>query len=753
MARSNDGKLALVELKAVDGNYPMLGELTLDPKMPMTDLLAERDGAFGAAVDSTLLARLDLKLGDRITIGNASFQIRSAVGAEPDKLAGNVGLGPRVLVSEASLRATGLLQPGSLVRWIYRLKLPDNAADERAATQLIESARSALPEAGWEIRSRGNASPQLERTINRFTQFLTLVGLAALLVGGVGVANAVKSHIDRRRDVIASFKALGATGRDVFTIYLTQVVVLAGIGSVIGLAAGAALPFVIVGVFGKLLPLPVIPALHPDELALSFIYGLLTALAFGLWPLGRVHDVPVAALFREEVAREWHRPRWSYLALMAVVIALLVAVAIGLAYDKRVAAVFVVSSVAVFALLRGVAAGLMALARRMPRSRITMLRLAIANIHRPGALTPSVVMSLGLGLAVLVTITQIDGNLRRQFLAALPEKAPSFFFIDIPTADADRFGDFLKQVVPQSTVEDVPMLRGRIVGARGLKADQLNPSQDSEWVLQSDRGLTYTNEVPKGSKVVEGEWWSANYSGPPLVSLEKKIADGLKLGIGDEIVVNVLGRDIPAKISNLRNVDWQGLGINFVLVFSPNAFKGAPHSHVATLSELHPDPAGDARIIKQVADAFPMVTSVRVREALETIGTVITNLVLAIRGASAVTLISAILVLGGALAAGHRHRVYDAVILKTLGATRARLLGAYALEYLMIGLATAVFGVIAGSVAAWLIVTRLMTLSFIWQAGSAAGVVAAALVVTVGLGLAGTLLALNQKPASVLRNL
>jgi putative ABC transport system permease protein len=753
MARTFDGRLALVELKAVDSNYPMLGELSLEPKMPVADLLAERDGAFGAAVDSTLLARLDLKLGDRVTIGNATYQIRSVVEAEPDKLAGNVGLGPRFLASETSLRATGLLQPGSLVRWIYRVRLPDNAADDRAATRLVDDARATHPQAGWEVRSRGNASPQLERTISRFTQFLTLVGLAALLVGGVGVANAVKSHIDRRRDVIASFKALGATGRDVFTIYLTQVIVLAGIGSIIGLAAGAALPFVIVGVFGKLLPLPVIPALHPDELVLSFIYGLLTALAFGLWPLGRVHDVPVAALFREEVAREWHRPRWSYLALMAVVIALLIGVAIGLAYDKRVAAVFVVSSIVVFAVLRGVAAGLMALARRLPRSRITMLRLAIANIYRPGALTPSVVMSLGLGLAVLVTITQIDGNLRRQFLAALPDRAPSFFFIDIPTTEADRFSAFLKQTAPDSTVEDVPMLRGRIVAARGVKAEELGASQDSEWVLQSDRGLTYTGEIPKGSKIVEGEWWGNDYSGPPLVSMEKKIADGLKLKIGDEIVVNVLGRDIPAKIANLRNIDWQGLGINFVLVFSPNTFKGAPLTHVATLTEAHPDAAGDARIIKQVADAFPMVTSVRVREALETIGAVVTNLVLAIRGASAVTLISAILVLGGALAAGHRHRVYDAVILKTLGATRVRLLGAYALEYLMIGFATAVFGVIAGSVAAWLIVTRLMTLSFIWQAGSAAGVVAAALIVTVGLGLAGTLLALNQKPASVLRNL
>ena len=753
MARTGDGRLALVELKAVDGSYPMLGELTLDPKIPVADLLAERDGAFGAAADSTLLARLDLKIGDRVSIGGATFQIRSVVGAEPDKLAGGLGFGPRFLVSQAGLRATELLQPGSLVRWIYRVKLPDIAADDRAVTALANDARSALPEAGWEIRSRGNASPQLERTISRFTQFLTLVGLAALLVGGVGVANAVKSHIDRRRDVIAVFKALGATGRDVFTIYLTQVVVLAVIGSAIGLAVGAALPFVIVGVFGKLLPLPVVPALHLEELALSFVYGLLTALVFGLWPLGRVHDVPVAALFREAVSSEWHRPRWRYLALMAVVIVLLIAVVIGLAYDKRVAAVFVASSIVVFALLRGIAAALMALARRLPRTRITMLRLAIANIYRPGALTPSVVMSLGLGLAVLVTITQIDGNLRRQFMAALPDHAPSFYFIDIPTTEADRFGAFLKTTAPQSTVEDVPMLRGRIVAARGVKAEDLKASADAEWVLQSDRGLTYTGEVPKGSKVVEGKWWSADYDGPPLVSLEKKIADGLKLKIGDEIVVNVLGRDIPATISNLRTVDWQSLGINFVLVFSPNAFRGAPHTHIATLTETHPDSAGDAKIIKSVADAFPMVTSVRVREALETIGTVVTNLVLAIRGASAVTLISAILVLGGALAAGHRHRVYDAVILKTLGATRARLLGAYALEYLLIGFATAVFGVIAGSIAAWLIVTRLMTLSFIWQAGSAAGVVAAALTVTVGLGLAGTLLALNQKPATVLRNL
>lgn len=753
MARAPNGKPALVEFKAVDRAYPMLGALTLEPNVPMADLLAERDGVFGAAVDPALLARLDLKVGDRVTIGSATFEIRSAVDAEPDKLAGGLGLGPRFLASIDGLRATALLQPGSLVRWTYRVRLADNGADDGAASALADDARVALPEAGWNIRSRNNASPQLERTISRFTQYLTLVGLAALLVGGVGVGNAVKSHVDRRRDVIATFKALGATGRDVFAIYLTQVMVLAALGSLAGLAVGAALPFAVVGAFGHLLPLPVVPALHPEVLALSAVYGLLTALAFGMWPLARVHDVPVAALFRDAVADEGRRPQTSYLVWMALMIALLIGIAIGLAYDKRVALVFVAASALVFALLRGIASALMALARRLPRSRITTVRLAIANIHRPGTLTPSVVLSLGLGLAVLVTITQIDGNLRRQFLAALPERAPTFFFIDIPSSVSERFTAFLKQQVPQATVEDVPMLRGRIVAARGVRAENLKPSREAEWVLQSDRGLTYTGEVPKGSKVVEGQWWGPDYDGPPLVSFEKKLADGLGLKLGDAVVVNVLGRDVTATISNMRSVDWQSLGINFVLVFSPNAFRGAPHTHIATLTETHDGAVEDAAIVKAVAGAFPMVTSVRVREALETIGTVVTNLVLAIRGASAVTLISAILVLGGALAAGHRHRVYDAVILKTLGATRLRLLGAYTLEYLMLGAATAVFGVAAGSIAAWLIVTRLMTLGFEWQAGSAALVVAAALLVTVALGLAGTLMALNQKPAGVLRHL
>jgi putative ABC transport system permease protein len=752
MAATAGGTRLLVELKAVDALYPIYGKIALDPDTPLDRALAQRDGAFGAAVDSTLLTRFDLKPGARLTIGQAAIEVTSVIKSEPDKLASGIGFGPRVIISEAALRATGLLVPGSLVRWNYRLKLPDSS--DRAAEAVIVAAGKELPDAGWQIRSRTNASPQLERNVERFTQFLTLVGLTALLVGGVGVANAVKSHIDRKRDVIATLKALGATGGRVFAIYLSQVIILSSIGAVIGLALGAALPFAIAAAFGKVLPLPIAPSLEPNELALAFGYGLMTALAFALWPLGRAHDIPVSALFRDAVAPGGRWPRRRYMIATALVLAALIAVATLLSYDRRIALVFFGAAAAVFIALQAVALGLMAIARRLPHARTTALRLAIANMHRPGALTPTIVLSLGLGLALLVTIIQIDGNLRRQIEGALPDRVPSFYFLDIQSAESQRFDAFVRQAAPEADLERVPMLRGRIMAAGGIKADDIKAQPNASWVLQGDRGITYAADVPRGSKVVEGEWWPKDYRGPPLVSFEKKIADGIGLKIGDPIVVNVLGRNIAAKVANLRSVQWENLGINFVLVFSPNAFAGAPHTDIATLSYKGGSTADqEATLLKAVSGAFPAITAVRVKDAIEAVGDIVRNLVVAVRGASLVALFAAIMVLGGALAAGHRDRIYDAVVLKTLGATRGKLLAAYALEYLLLGGATAIFGVLAGSVAAWVVTTRIMNLDFVWLPMPAAGAAFGALAVTVALGLIGTFTALGHKPAAVLRNL
>jgi putative ABC transport system permease protein len=754
MARASDGRSSLVEIKAVDAAYPLFGSVVTNPIMPLPDLFTQKDGAFGAAVDPALLTRLDLKTGDRITIGNIAIELRAALTSEPDKLAGGIGLGPRLLISEAALRATGLLQPGSLVRWQYRLRLPPADTGDRAVTAVEKAAQAAFPDAGWEVRTRNKASPQLERNVERFTQFLTLVGLTTLLVGGVGVANAVAAHLARKRDAIGTMKALGASGGTVFAIYCGQMVLVALFAALIGAAFGAALPYAITWAFGAIIPLPVAPSLHPGTLALSIVYGLLTALAFALWPLGRAHDISVSMLFRDQIAAERPWPRRRYIVATALIAATLAALAIATTYDHRIAAIFVASAIGIFVMLRLLAMLTMAIARRLPRARSTVLRLAIANIYRPGSLTPPVMLSLGLGLALLVTVIELDGNLHRQFTAALPEKAPSFFFLDIQAADADRFDAFVLDHAPASTLERVPMLRGRIVAANGIKAENLKPAAGSRWVLQGDRGITYASAVPAGSRIVAGQWWSADYSGEPLVSLESKTAHDLGLKIGDSITVNVLGRPVIARIANLRAVDWENLGINFVLVFSPGTFAGAPHSDIATLTFADGGtPAEDTAVIKALADAFPTVTAVHVKDALDTLDGIIKNLVLALGGSSSITLIAAALVLGGALAAGQRFRIYDAVVLKTFGATRGRLLAAYAIEYLLIGAVTVLFGVAMGTLAAGLIVTRVMEFPFVFVAGQAAGAALAAVAVTLALGLAGTFTALGRKPAEVLRNL
>ena len=753
MARTSDGRAVLVELKAVDGAYPLFGAVATNPALPLSALFARQNDAVGAAVDPALLTRLDLKLGDHITIGSAAIELRGVLTAEPDKLAGGIGFGPRVLISEEALRASGLLQPGSIVRWQYRL-LSDSNASDGAVAAVEKEARSSLPNAGWEIRTRSKASPQLERNVERFSQYLTLVALTALLVGGVGVANAVASHLARKRDSIATMKALGATGAGVFAVYCTQIVLVALFATLLGALLGAALPFVIAKAFGSLIPLPVEPSLYPSTLVISIGYGLLTALAFSLWPLGRAHDISVSMLFRDQIAAERRWPRRRYVIATVAIVAALAALAIVFTYDHRLAAMFIAAAAAIFVALRLVATLVMDVARRLPRPRSTPLRLAIANISRPGALTPSVVLSLGLGLCLLVTLIEIDGNLHRQFAAGLPEKAPSFFFLDIPSADADRFDSAVRAEAPRSRLERVPMLRGRIVAANGIKAEDLKPGEGSAWVLRGDRGITYATTLPQGSRVVAGDWWATDYAGEPLISLESKTAADLNLKVGDTLTVNVLGRNITARIANLRAVDWQNLGINFVLVFSQGAFAGAPHSDIATLTFADGGtPAEETGLIKALAKAFPSVSAVRVKDALETVDHLIGNLLLGLRSASAVTLIAAALVLGGALAASQRFRIYDAIVLKTLGATRGRLIAAYALEYLLIGLATVLFGVAAGSLAAALVVTRVMEVPFVFVTAQAAGAAGAALLITVALGLAGTLTALNRKPAAVLRNL
>lgn len=754
MARAPSGDATLVELKAVDRAWPLVGAAVLEPAITMADATAEKDGRFGAVVEPGVLSRFGLKIGDRLSVGTAEFDIRATLAREPDRLSEGIGFGPRMLVSLEALNRSGLIQPGSLVRYSYRVALPVGADGDDAVRALAADVEKQAADAGFSTRTRFNAAPQLERNIGRFTEFLTIVGLTALVVGGVGVANAVAAFVERKRNTIAILKSVGASGRTVFFIHLAEVAALGLVGVAIGLAVGAAIPFAAVAALESALPLPVEAAVYPRELLLALAYGALTALAFAVWPLGRAHDVPVAALFRDEVAPERRFPRPVYVAATVLAALALCWLAVAASYDQRIARTFVVAAAGTFVALRLVAFCIMRLAARAPRPRRTELRLALANVHRPGALTPSVVLSLGLGLVLLVTLTLIDASIRQQLSRELPQKAPAFFFLDIPGSEKDAFSALVHAKEPEAKLDSVPMLRGSFATLKGKPLEEGSVDPEFRWALRGDRGVTFGEEVPEGSRVVEGEWWPKNYSGEPLVSFDQRLGKALGLEIGDEVGVNVLGRVITAKVANFREIDWETLGINFFMVFSPNAFRGAPYMNLATVA--FPDGASDEReyaLLRDATKAFPSITAIRVKDALTSISAVVENLAFAIRVASGVTLIASVLVLAGALAAGHRRRVYEAVVLKTLGATRGRLIAAFAAEYAILGLVTAVFGLAVGSLAAWGVTTQIMKVGFTFDAVGAALIALGALAATIAIGLIGTWRVLGEKPARHLRSL
>ena len=746
---ANGTDQSLAEVKAVDGVYPLYGRVVTTPEQPLAELLGKTADGYGAVAAQGIFDRLGVKPGDKVKLGNLTLTLTGVLDREPDLLAEGLAFAPRLMISETALAATGLVQPGSLIEYAYKVELPPGTDPDVAA----RPANNHFPAFGFQVRTSKNASPSLRSNIERFSQFLTLVGLTALIVGGVGVANAVRAYLDSKRQVIATFKSLGASGRFVVVVYLIQIMSLACVGIVFGLILGVIAPFLTARFLESIIPVAAEATLYPGALLIAAVFGILTSLAFALIPLGRTRDVPATALFREAGGSGNVGMRWFYFGA-AVVLALLIAgLAVFMASDKRVALIFLGGTAAAFVILRLVAVGIAALARRAPRVRSTPLRLAIGNIHRPGALTPSVVLSLGLGLTLLVTLAIIDFDLRREIGTGLANRAPDFFFVDIQAGQIDPFSEKVEELAPGSELNAVPMLRGRITKLGDQEVATMKIPDEGGWVLRGDRGITYSPTVPENSSLTAGEWWPKDYTGEPLVSFADEEGRELGLKVGDTLTVNVLGRNITAKIANFRKIDWETLGINFVMVFSPNTFAGAPHAWLATLSIADGGEVAEKSVVNGITNAFPAVTSVRVKEALDAVNGLIAQLALAVRVAAAVALVSSVLVLAGALAAGNRGRMHDAVVLKTLGATRVTLIQAFATEYLLLGFATGVFAVAAGAAASWFVVDAIMKLPWVFDWTIAMTTLIVSLVLTVGFGLAGTWRILGQKAAPVLRNL
>jgi putative ABC transport system permease protein len=744
-ARDNKGR-QLVEIKAVDDAWPLFGAPRFGPSQKLSDVLAcEDDGVCGVAAEQALFDRMKVARGDLVRVGTVTLRLMGTLEKEPDRVSTGFSLGPRLLMSSKALAGSGLIAPDSLINYTYRIALKPGVtiAGFRAAAQ------KAFPDAGWRIRDRHDAAPGIRRFVEQLTMFLTLVGLVALGVAGVGAGQAILAFLDRKRADIAILKALGADGGFVFLTFFAQVMAVALAATLLGAALGAGLPFAVVWIYGEALPVPPSFGLYPMPIVLALAFGLLSAVAFSVPPLARARDVPPASLFRDTVAPARPRGQNLYRAISGAAALAVMALTLVVAPSPVFAAEFLAGALTALVLLRVLGEGLRRLIAALPRARAPVLRLALANLVRPGAATGGIVTALGLGLTLLATVTLLSATINSQVSGALPARAPSFFFVDIQPGEADAFDKVIHGFSSADAYQRSPMIRGRITSLNGVPAAQAKVAPDAKWALNGDRGITYAATPPPGTVITEGKWWVPDYRGPTLISLDEAIAHGTGLKIGDSMTLNVLGREFKGTIASLREVDFTNGGQNFVLVLSPGLIDKAPHAFLAT---VRVSDAQENALYMAVTDRFPNISTIRVKDAIAQVQTLLSSLADGVSAASLVTILAGLLVLAGAIAAGARARLYDATILKVLGATRARIALVYLIEYAVLGAATGAIALGAGTLAAAAIAWSMLDVPLAFDGRAVAITVLGGGGATLLLGMLGALAALSVRPARRLRS-
>ncbi len=732
----------LTQVQAVDDLYPLIGETTLDPPMPLAQAFAGDATHPGAVLERVLADRLGLTTGDTFNLGDQTFTLSAILVSYPDNSGGGFGLGPRTLVLLADLEDSGLLATGTLMESNYRLDLPDDA--DLAA--LETEAETKFADSGLRWRDARAGAPGVARFVDRIGAFLILIGLSGLAVGGVGVSSAVRSYLSGKAPVIAILKTLGATRSTIFMTYFFQIGILTLVGVAFGLILGAAVPLAFAPIIEARLPIPSDFTLHAAPLFEAAIYGILAALIFTLWPLARSEDIKPATLFRDAFGAGNTLPAVKYLVATLLLLATLVGTAIifsGTAFLTLWTAGGILFALTLLVAAAAVARWTAGRFRRLSGGR-PALRAALNSIGARGGETTSVVLSLGLGLSVLSAVGQIDGNLRGSIANELPDVAPSYFFVDIQPDQIDGFRARLDNDPKVSEYEAAPMLRGIITQINGIPARDVT----DHWVLRGDRGITYSAEPGDGTIITEGEWWPDDYTGPALISFAAEEGAEMGLKIGDTITTNILGRDIVATIASFREVSFEDAGMGFIMSMNPAALQGAPHSWIST---VYSDPSAEAAILRDLATSYPNITAIRVRDAIDQVVQLLGGISAATRYGALATLVTGFLVLIGAAAAGIRARTYEAAVLKTLGASRATILLSFALRSALLGLAAGLVALAAGIAGGWAVSTFIMESDFtpIWS--SAGIIILGGMGATLLAGLAFAWQPLAAKPAQVLR--
>ena len=743
MASAGDAA-APVELKAVDAKWPLYGELTLTDGMVVAAPSGNRAWLAQGAID-----RLGIEVGDTFRVGAVELVAAGVIGNEPDRLSEGFQLGPTVIVAQDVPQRAGLLAPGSMYQSKYRVAFDRFRDPSVVQDRLAEQ----FPNAGFDFRTRDRASPGADRFVSQMSDFLMLVGLAALVIAGIGIGGGVSSYLDARRNSIATLKVLGATSGDIVKIYALQIAVASLVGSIAGIAAGVLVTPLLGSALEGLLPVEAGLVIEPAPLLLAAAYGLLVGFSFAATPLLRARSFPAMALMRARVTplgRDWRALAWTGTGLLAIC-----ALALLTTSRPMLAAGFLGGAAGALLLLAAIGWAIRYLSERAPRADNPLLRGALANLHRPGAPTGALVTALGFGLAAFVLLAAVQSAINGNIQKRVPQQAPDYFVLDVPRDRADEFSSLVLERAPQAEIRMVPALRGAVL-AYGPKiamqrVSELEEIPEDAWVLRGERGLTYADEVPPGNVVTEGNWWPKDYTGEPLVSIDQDFAEVVGLKPGDYLTIGVLGVERTARISSLRRIDWETMGFNYVLVFSPNTLVDAPHNLAATI-EL-PDGAPAGTLLRDLVRQFPSSSVIEVGQVLTEARTILEQVGLATLAAASVAVLAGLAVLLGAIAAARASRTYDTVVMRVLGASRKQVLLMQLAEYGVLAILLAVVALALGSTLAWVVITQLFEFDWLPDWGEVLAVLGLGVALVLVFALTGSLPLLRAKPAQALREL
>ena len=696
----------LVELKAVEPEYPLYGTAITKPQGKFYDLLEQ-----GLILDPNLGERLELKLGDSVKLGEKIFKLAAWIENEPDRAGGSrFGLAPRVFIARQDLAATKLLQPGSMTYHDMRVKW----SDQQDLTQLKKEFAAAFSEATWRLTDKERASPQIQRYVDNVVQFLTLIALSSLLIGGIGIANGMRAYFQTRMTTIAIFKATGMAQRQIRSIYLWQILGIGLAGTLIGVAVGVAIPYLALPFLQPMMPFEIEIGLGLKEIAVPLSFGLLTSFIFSFWPLGEAENTSPLLLLRNMAGLESRRPGLHIMMSLVPLVTALGSIIIFSSDNQFFSLAFLIGAGFCFGFFFLTGKAISRFAARYAGRYSFAARLALQNLGRKGNATSQTLVSLGIGLTVLISIALIERNLSATLHDNLPDDAPAFFFLDIQPEQKEKFAEIVKGIPDTSKLIVMPNLRGRIVSVDGIPAKDALIDKRESWLLANERGFTYTTEQPAHSEITAGEWWPTDYQGPPLISVVDDVERGFGVKPGDKMVVAVLGREIEATIANIREVNWTNFTVNFAITFAPGILEAAPHSWLATVVA---PPARESRIQRAVTKEFPNISMIRLSEAIETVTNLLGQMNQAIRVMALLALATGLIVLAESLIATRARRSYDTVILKVVGVPQVVLRNTLLIEFTLLGFIAAASASVIATIVSWAILYLWMDLEWSFYPG------------------------------------